>query len=218
MSSDYAMGTPLGDAVYNVRQSGAREWQIAGGLVDDSDPTPTASGCIFGRDSSTFPLAFVVDDSGAEGMLGTDDMWAAVTAFAHATRVVEATEEGRAIAARWQSSGTVGHVLATFASTGRARLDLLRYDADRTIAMDAGAAEDMAQLFTSGYREPVTVRSIAEDVVRENGTESYAATVSAVLSVVAEREAHLITDAASARDALGDIETAFENAEPSEFD
>jgi len=214
MSTMYAIGTPMGDATYTVRQSGGGEWQISGGLAYDNAPDGLATGYIT-QQWGTSEFRVDVDDSGAESVI-TGTLSDAVDAFASLTRMVEATEEGRTIARNWQSPGTVGSVLAQFASTGRARLDQLADDAERTERMDAGAAEDMAQLLHAGhgYREPITARSIAEDVIQNGGTEpGFEAIVTEVFSTIASTAPHLITDAESARLALDDTSTAFENAD-----
>lgn len=200
-NGDYVMGSPVGDRAFAVTQSGATEWQITDGDNASGYITQTAVGA-YGVD---------VDDSGATTET-KGDIWAAVQAFARLTRTVEATPTGRVIASRWQSSGTVGAVLAQFASTGRARLDMLTDDAERTTVMDTSAREEMAQLLRAdhGYREPITARSLATAHASEYG-DTLASTASIVFADIAENHPHLITDAASARTAFDDIWSAWEN-------
>lgn len=203
-TEQYAIGSPVGDRTFAVTQSGASEWSITDG--------DGANGFIMGRQSEANPYGYFVDDSGAEGLVEGSDLWAAVRAFAHATRTVEATEEGREIASRWQSPGAVGHVLAQFATTGRARIDQLADDAERTKVTDPGSLADMENLLTDGlgYGEPVTARSLAAAHAREYG-DTLASTASIVFADIAENHPHLITDAASARTAFDDIWSAWEN-------
>lgn len=199
-NGDYATGGPLGDRVFSVTQSGATEWQITDGETSGY-LTQTAVGA----------YSVDVDDSGA-ATEAKGDIWAAVQAFARLTRTVEATPTGRVIASRWQSSGTVGAVLAQFASTGRARLDMLTDDAERTKVTDPASLADMENLTEAdhGYREPITARSLAAAHAAEYG-DTLASTASIVLADIAENYPHLITDAASARTAFDDIWTAWEN-------
>lgn len=194
-SEQYATG----DRVFSVTQSGASEWQITDGNG--------ASGYIIGRQSDTYPFAFDVDDSGAVGMVEGSDLWAAVRAFADATRTVEATQEGCEIASRWQSSGTVGAVLAQFATTGKARLDLLTDDAERTKVTDPASLAEMENLLTAdhGYGETLTVKALVLADLAASGVDSVAECAARVFDVIASAHPHLITDAASARDAFCDI-------------
>jgi hypothetical protein len=204
-SGQYATGSPVGDRVFAVSQTGASEWAITDG---------EAHGCIMGRQSEANPYALFVDESGAEGMVSGSTMWDAVQAFAEATRMVEATPTGRVIASAWQSPGTVGSVLAQFASTGRARLDLLQQDAEATMRQDSVSRPDMSLLLTAGHgwREPVTVRSIAENVV-SRGAQSLTRTVATVLARVADEAPYLIDGHAELSRAVDDIATAHENGE-----
>lgn len=197
-TGQYATGGPTGDRVFAVTRDGDGDYRITDGEVVGDITRDTAG---------TYTVD--VEDTGATATVD-GDMWAAVNAFAALTRTVEATPTGRVIASRWQSSGTVGSVLAQFASTGRARLDMLQDDADRTQRTRGGlrsaAAMDMAQLLRPdhGYREPITVRSLTEAHAREYGAD-LATTAGHVLSEIAESHPHLITDAASARDAFHEI-------------
>lgn len=191
MSTNESGQYATGDRVFQVTQSGATEWQATDGTV---------TGSIYG-DGVAF--TWDVDDSSEEGQANT--MMGAVQGIAHATRTVEATPAGRVIASRWASPGTVGAVLAQFATTGKARADLLTDDAERTQLTDSASIADMEALLSdSGNRDMVTVKSLTEAHAREFGAD-LATTAGHVLSEIAESYPYLITDAASARDVFHDI-------------
>jgi hypothetical protein len=137
----YAIGAAAGDRTFAVQPDGEGAWIIREGTA--------ASGRV---DTVAGVYVVTVDDTGAEHNTHGTDLHYAVEAFADLTRTVRATARGLSIAAAWQSPGTVGHVLAELASTGSARIDRLRADAEAVERASDNplAAADMASLVTYG--------------------------------------------------------------------